>query len=77
MRQLKRRATWFWATYLSVGVGYELHAVGSDVQGDTLSEQVWFVLENTPAFVAGMVLVFLIWLAVHFLRPALRKGLRW
>ena len=70
---MNRRAAFTWTAGLLASVSYffyfEIPALSNDVDGDTLSEFIWWLL-SVPGvkYAVGLVIAFLaLWLPVHWL----------
>ena len=74
----KKRNLWplIWLAFFAVGLGIEIFAIASPAENDTLSEQVWNLVDFLKgaglagkvglAFFTMGVLGFLGWLGLHF-----------
>lgn len=58
---------WVWVLWICAGVLLEVYTLLTPVQGDTLSETVWY-WQSSPVgkFVQWMIAAFVLWLLVHW-----------
>jgi hypothetical protein len=58
--------TIFWIMWATVGAVIEVVTLTNKMEGDTLSEQVWILMNRRPFYV-WLISFLLIWAFVHFL----------
>lgn len=59
--------TIFWASWVAVGIIFELAVLIGGIEDATLSEQVWKLREQRSGFFS-LLIFFLAWMIYHFIR---------